>query len=449
MAVDIARGIRTKARLLPVYFQPGRDDGFDRQLSVLHRLLGDRAELLAPVALGQPLPESEAVVFPQLLGEAYRQVDAFRAIDRPILIVTSEFGTLSMWDWEIMTYLQSQGVKTIAPYNIEQTLQICNALSVRQTLRQSTFLVYQDNPGEGAQASIFKRFYWWEDECSARIREHFGVTVVKKSLKELGGKLAAISDADADAVRQSRSIRAEGVSERAMRSAIKLYLAVKRDVDADPSIFAVGMNCLNESHFLDATPCLAWSLLHEDRGLVWGCEADTMSMLTQCLLQDTVGAPLMMTNLYPFLLGDAATKHERIPSFPKVDEPENHLLVAHCGYFGMVPPAYAADWTLRKKVLAIVDENATAIDARFAQGDVTLAKLHPTMKQMTIAEGTLTRYSQHPGSDCLNGGLIRVRDGRRLIDALASHHYMLLAGRQSAAIRLVGKVFGISVDEVC
>ena len=110
-----------KARLVPLYFDPGRDSDFDRMLEAVRPLLADRAEVLEPLPLGAPLPEAEAVLFPQLLGEAYREVDAFRAIDVPILFVTTEFGTLSMWDWEIAEYLKSHGIQTIAPYNLAQT----------------------------------------------------------------------------------------------------------------------------------------------------------------------------------------------------------------------------------------------------------------------------------------------------------------------------------------
>ena len=144
-----------------------------------------------------------------------------------------------------------------------------------------------------------------------------------------------------------------------MRSAVKVYLAVQRDLDADGSIRAVGINCLNESHFSDSTPCLAWNMLYQERGMLWGCEADTLSMATKYILHKSLGAPIMMTNLYPFLLGNAALKHERIESFPAVEsEPENHVLVAHCGYMGVIPTGFATEWTLRNKVLAIVDENA-------------------------------------------------------------------------------------------
>ncbi|MCZ7635778.1 MAG: hypothetical protein M5U12_06870 [Verrucomicrobia bacterium] len=252
------------------------------------------------------MPDADAVVFPQLLGEAYRRVAEFRAIPLPILIVTSAFGTLSMWDWEIIAYLKAEGVATLAPYQPAQTRKLCRALVVKRQLRQTRFLVYQDNPGDGAQASIFKRFYWWEDECTQRMRERFGVTILKRSFRELGARARALPDELAEAAWKRRPVPIEGIAGRPLLSALKLYLAVQQDLEADPSIRAVGINCLNESHCSDTTPCLAWNLLYEDRRLLWGCEADTVSMLTKCILHQALEAPILMTNLYPFLLGDAA-----------------------------------------------------------------------------------------------------------------------------------------------
>lgn len=438
-----------KARLVPLYFDPGRDSDFDRMLEAIRPLLADRVELLDPLPLGAPLPEVEAVLFPQLLGEAYRNVEAFNAINVPILFVTTEFGTLSMWDWEIAEYLKSHGIQTIAPYNREQTEKVCAALAVKRELKGTKYLVYQDDPGEGFQAPIFKRFYWWEDECSERLLKKFGVAIVKKSFRELGAAAKAITDAEADDVSKHWNVPRDGLSDRKFRGAVKLYLAIKRDLDADKTIRGAGINCLNESHFSDSTPCLAWNRLYQERGLIWGCEADTMAMISKHLLHRSLGAPIMMTNLYPFLLGNAALKHERIDSFPDVGaEPENHILVAHCGYMGVIPEPFATAWTLRKKVLAIVDENASAIDARLPTGPVTLAKLHPSMDKMTVAEGALTGYAQFPGSDCLNGGVIKIRDGRRLMDSLASHHYVLLVGHHSVHIKFLGEVFGFEIEEI-
>jgi hypothetical protein len=69
----------------------------------------------------------------------------------------------------------------------------------------------------------------------------------------------------------------------------------------------------------------------------------------------------------------------------------------------VVPQPFARAWTLRGKVLAIVDENAVAIDARVPLGDLTLSKLDSTLETLVVAEGELTGYAGYQSSDCLNG----------------------------------------------
>ncbi len=81
-------------------------------------------------------------------------------------------------------------------------------------------------------------------------------------------------------------------------------------------------------------------------------------MLTEVLIDKTLQVPFMMTNMYPFLMGQAALKHEHIPEFPQVaGNPADHILMAHCGYLGVVPQSFSTEWALRDKVLAIVDDN--------------------------------------------------------------------------------------------
>jgi hypothetical protein len=439
-----------RARLLPVRF-PSADAEFETQLTRLRVLLGDVAEFLEPVDLGAAeLPASEAAVFPQMLGDAFRHVEALRALDRPRLVLTSEFGTMSMWDWEIGRYLAEAGVETFAPYTLDQAFTLCRALGLRRELVDTRFVVFQDDPGDGMQASIFKRFYWWEDECTQRILDRFGVRIEKRSFEALGAEAKRIPDAEADAAYQRvrGGTRLDDLPERNRRAALKLYLAIKDALGDDPAIRGAGINCLNESFFSDSTPCLAWNLLYEERGLTWGCEADTVSMLTQLLLQRSLAAPLMMTNLYPFLMGQAALKHERIEAFPDLPDPQHHVLVAHCGYLGVLPTSMATSWTLRPKVLAIVDDDASAIDARMAEGPVTLAKLSPSMATLTVAEGELVGYAQYPGSDCLNGGVIRVADGPQLMERLSSHHAIVLQGHHPSELRMLGRLFGLTIEAV-
>ncbi len=278
--------------------------------------------------------------------------------------------------------------------------------------------------------------------------DKFGIALEKKSFQELGARAKAISDKEAQTVIEKREIPIEGVSTLALNSAAKLYLAVKQELDRDNSIRAVGINCLNESHFSDTTPCLTWNLLYEEQGLLWGCEADTMSMLTEYILHESLGAPVMMTNLYPFLMGQAALKHEHIPDFPQVPEPEDCILTAHCGYLGVLPESFSTEWTLKPKVLAIVDKNATAIDARLPLGKITLAKISPTMDRLTVISGNLEGYVQYSNSDCLNGAIIRIKDGRRSIKRLDSHHYIILTGDYMESIGLISKVFDLQVEEI-
>jgi hypothetical protein len=437
-----------KAKLVPVYFQSVQDPDFVIQLENLRTLLADDAEFLPPVELGEKLPETDGVIFPQMLGDAYRKVAELQELPQPLMVITSEFGTVSMWDWEINSYLTTKGIKTIAPNSLEKTKQACRAFALKRELKRSKFLVYQDNPASegGNQDDIFKRFFWWEPECLNAIQQKYGIEIIKKSFQNLAAEAKNIPDAEADTVWQVKKGKTpvHNLSTRAILSAVKIYMLVKRDLDNDPSIISVGINCLNESRFSETTPCLAWNLLFEERGMVWGCEADIVSMLTEVIVGKTLGVPFMMTNLYPFLMGNAALKHEHIPNFPTVEsEPENHILAAHCGYLGVLPKSFSTQWVLSEKVLAIVDENASAIDARLPEGKITLVKLIPPFDRISVIEGELSGYAQYPGSHCLNGAVIRVPNGRRFVNEIISHHYIVTVGQNLKEVEMVSKIFDL------
>jgi hypothetical protein len=440
-----------KATLLPLYFDPGRDKEFDEQLARLRQMIGDLVDFADPQPLGAPVGEADAVILPQILGEAYRRLDAFETIKVPILIVTTEFGTLAMWDWEIKSWLASFGIQTIAPYSLEETRKICSALNVKKELRGTTFLIFQDNPGEGFQPSIFKRFYWWEKDATQGLETTFGVTIRRKSFKEFGAYAKAIPDEIAQTELESKDFPRDGLSLQSQLSAIKVYLALKEEITKDPSIRGMGINCLNESHFSDTTPCLAWDLLYDELGILWACEGDTMALMTKYLINKSLNAPIIMSNIYPFLMGQAALKHERIPSFPEVDaEPENYLLMAHCGYLGVCPRSFADEgtWTLRPKVLGIVDTNAHMIDARLPEGPCTLVKLDPALRKLMVMEGELTGYAQFTESDCLNGAVVRVKDGHRMMREVYSHHQCIMTGHSERDLGIMGEVFGLEIASI-
>ncbi|MCK5249411.1 MAG: hypothetical protein KAJ98_05560 [Spirochaetaceae bacterium] len=434
-----------KARLAPAFFKPGRTDKFDRQLNALKENLSERVEWLEAFSLGDPVPECEAVVFPEIIGEAYRKAEAFQSIDVPILIITSEFSTVSMWDWEIIDFLRGKGVKTIAPYNQDQALFICRALSVKRSMRNTKFLVFQDDPGEGFQPAIFKSFYWWEQECIAGLKSRFGLTIEKRSLKALGARTSAISDDTARTEWKKRSYpTGSDFTEVMALHAMKLYLAINEEIDGDDSIGGVGTNCLNESRSCSTTPCLAWDILFEDKGLLWACEGDVQTLATKFLLYKSISAPIMMSNIYPFLMGMAALKHEGIPNFPEIIEnPDDHLLLAHCGYFGLIPRSMSSNWELRAPVLGIVNEKSHMFNARFPIGEVTLAKMNASHNRISAIEGRLKGYVQYPGSDCRNGGIVEVPDGKKMVENVFSHHQLVMVGKHAEKIDLLRRIYGM------
>ena len=94
---------------------------------------------------------------------------------------------------------------------------------------------------------------------------------------------------------------------------------------------------------------------------------------------------------------------------------------------------------------ATIGDGEQVFHCQFEEENLTLAKLHPDMEKLTVAEGELKGYSQFPGSDCLNGGVLKVRDGHQLMRSISSHHYLLTLGHNLNDIRLIAGVFGFEV----
>jgi hypothetical protein len=438
-----------KAVLAPIYFKRDKTDKFERQIKAIVEQMSDFVILSDPVALGESIPlDADAVVFPEILGEAYEHAENFQAISIPILVLTSEFMTISMWDWEIMNFLRGKGVSVLAPYNKEQSQTICRSLALKKSLHETTFLIFQDNPGEGFQPDIFKCFYWWGSECTELLHKRLGITIERRSLEELGKQEHATSDEEADNELATWDFpREKSLEDNSLRAAAKYYLAVKKAIAGRTDIKAIGSNCLNESRYSSSTPCIAWNLFYERQHLLWACEGDTLSLATKFLLHHILDVPVMMTNIYPVLMGMAALKHEGIPSFPEIlEEPENHILLAHCGYFGLAPQSFCASWCARSPVLGIVDKQAHVLDVRYPVGPITMVKLDATIEKLMVIEGELKGYVQYPGSDCRNGAIVHVPDGHKLMRDIYSHHQILIPGHHKHMIEMFAPVFGLTIE---
>lgn len=434
-----------KARVIPLRFKEANEREvreFGEQLERLKEYYGGEAEFLEPVVAGDALPEADAIVFPQLIGAAYGYKECLKAYDKPMVVLTSPFGTVEMWDWEIVSFLRNEGINVFSPYNIELAKVILRAIAVKNHLKQGAkFLMFQDEPGEGMQANIFKRFYWWEKQCTETMERVFGVQLIYRSWKDVNRRAAEIGDEEAGTVFDSWKVQSEGVSGECKLLVAKLYLAVKEVIDELGGVDGIGANCLNESMYCQTTPCLVWNMLFEQEGIIWCCEGDTLTLLSTYILYQSLRQPIMMTNIYPFLVGKAAISHEKIDDFPPVKDPENYALGVHCGYAGFAPRTFCSKWKMVPKVLEIVNEKAYMINCELPEGDIVLAKIMANFDKVTIIPAKLEKYVQFPGTDARNASLIHYEDGEKVMDELCSHHQMIISGRQKAKIEQIAKVF--------
>lgn len=445
-----------KTTLLPVYFPEINEREkreFFQQKEKIAVMYDQDIELLPPVLINEvSCQDVDMIVFFQLIGSVFRYKDEMKKISVPAIVLTSEFGTVEMWDWEIVAWLREEvGMCVFAPYNSEMAEVVFRAYKTRKQMKEeAVFLLFQDDPGEGMQAEIFKRFYWWEKECKEAIENAFGVKIVYRSWKAVNERARKMPDEEAIRIWEQRKEPCRDLEEAVLLKAVKLYMAIREEAEKIGKVAGIGSNCLNESYYSETTPCLAWNWMFEYDKVIWACEADLVSLISEFIFYGALERPVMMTNIYPFLVGMAALKHEKIKSFPEIEDSDNYVLGVHCGYFGFVPKDFCESWTLCPKVLEIVGKDAVAVDCQMARGPVTMAKLHTDMKTLTIIEAEIVDYVQYPGSDCRNGALIRYANGsgHKVMEELSSHHAVLIEGRVTHQLREVAKVYGFKVKVI-
>ena len=101
-----------KAKAMSLFFE-GRNDReveeYNRQLDRLKEMYADEVCFMESVCIGSKISsEADIVIIPQLFGAVFKESERLKAIQKPIMILTSEFGTVEMWDWEIVAWLRDE-----------------------------------------------------------------------------------------------------------------------------------------------------------------------------------------------------------------------------------------------------------------------------------------------------------------------------------------------------
>ena len=205
-----------KAILQPLYLA-GRNERevgeYEEQLWQLRKLYGDEANFWSPRVWKRSAGRGAGVVFPQLFGAVFREKERLSKVELPIIILTSEFGTVEMWDWEIVAWMRDElHLNVFSPYNVELAKVIMRTIAAKVEMRSGMkFLMMQDDPGEGMQAYLFKRFYWWDKDCTKEIEDAFGIQILYRSWKEVNERARQYTDEEAEALWKERAVPSEGV----------------------------------------------------------------------------------------------------------------------------------------------------------------------------------------------------------------------------------------------
>lgn len=134
-------------------------------------------------------------------------------------------------------------------------------------------------------------------------------------------RAAQFSDAQAQELWNQRPVSIQEVPQESILKVVELYLAIRELILEIGGVCAAGANCLNESFYSATTPCLVWNWLFEYDHIIWVCEGDTVTLISKFILYFALKTPMMMTNIYPFLAGMAALKHEKFSVFPALTIP--------------------------------------------------------------------------------------------------------------------------------
>lgn len=151
------------------------------------------------------------------------------------------------------------------------------------------------------------------DEFS--IKEKLGARIVNLDEKEMTQKVAALSDADAEKILESKQDMLKCCkvlsSKESMLESAKYYAALK-ELAEEYDLEALSVKCYTTYM---GKVCLAYSILAEE-GIVASCEGDVTNALTMKLLYELSGKPVNNTDLL------------------YLDNERNTILFAHCGSSG-------------------------------------------------------------------------------------------------------------------
>ena len=260
------------------------------------------------------------------------------------------------------------------------------------------------------------------------IKKKLGARIVNIDEKEMTGKVAAMTDKEAEALLEEKKDMLKCCKQisnkESMLESIKYYGALKQLVD-EYDLEALAVKCYTT--FMGKV-CLGYSILAEE-GVVGSCEGDVTNALTMKLLYELSGKPVNNTDLL------------------YLDEKKNTILFAHCGSSGFSIAGGEIE-------LAPVRLAETGVCCRFVAkpGVVTAVNIcgHGEQFRMSVMVGeAIPCGMEFPG----NPVVIRFdksvnQINKEIMTNGIGHHWMVGYGDYSEALRNFCKLKDIKFYEI-
>ena len=76
-----------------------------------------------------------------------------------MIVITSQYGAVDMWDWELISYMLAHGLTVFLPYNTDLGKVIFCAFGIKEAHGGSKIPDVPGRSGRGHAGLHFKRFY--------------------------------------------------------------------------------------------------------------------------------------------------------------------------------------------------------------------------------------------------------------------------------------------------
>ena len=330
-------------------------------------------------------------------------------LKKPTLIWANPFNNSLASSLEAYSKLKDSKVKLVYYPTIKKFPEIISFIKICETIQKLK---------ESKIGCIGHPSKWKLTQKNKKAIKRLGPKVVEISIKDLVKIMDKIKTKEVDKVLKKIKFGKIKVSEKDLKKALRVYLAMKKLV-LKYGLSAITIKCFDLLDY-NCTACLGISFCN-DEGITAGCEADLQATLTMLIVSLLTSKPCWMANV------------------ARIDKKKNTVTLVHC--------------TIASKMISNLSNSTllshmesgkfVAIRGPLKKTEVTLVRLGGNLNKMLIAEGRIIRNTNDPN---LCRTQVEVKLKGRVEDFLSNslgNHHILAYGKLKEVLKDFCKFKGI------